>query len=281
MMHKMRLHNGPFELIANGTKTIELRLNDEKRKTIKVGDIIEFENRITHDRIEVSVVSLNVYESFEELYKHYDKVSMGYGLNEDAKASDMELYYSKEEQAKYGVLAIEIKLLTEKVKEIVYNFDNILLKDVNNIVRRAKVLIENKSGEILTCFCNNNYFFTGGHVEDDESDKECLEREVLEETGSSLPLNDAKHFMAIKYLNKDYPNAGDVSLYITNYYVIVNDFVPDFERVNLTDDEKKGEFKLVYIPKSDIISVLEKSLATATRKGPVKDTIEVLKKYLK
>ena len=49
----------------------------------------------------------------------------------------------------------------------------------------------------------------------------------------------------------------------------------------LTDDEKKGEFKLVYISKSDIISVLEESLATATRKNPVKDTIEVLKEYLK
>lgn len=281
MIYKMRLHNRPFELIADGTKTFELRLNDEKRKKIKVGDIIEFENRITHDRIEASVVSLNVYENFEELYKHYDKVSIGYSLDEDAKSSDMELYYSKEEQAKYGVLAIGIKLLTEKVKEIVYNYDNILLKDVNNVVRRAKILIENNNGEILTCFCNNNYFFTGGHVDGDESDKECLEREILEETGSTLSLSSLKLFMTIRYFNKDYPNVGDISLYITNYYVIKNDFVPVFENASLTKDEKKGDFKLIYIPKSDIISILEKSLITATRKGAVKDTIEVLKEYLK
>lgn len=31
-MHEMRLHNEPFVLIKNGTKTIELRLNDEKRR---------------------------------------------------------------------------------------------------------------------------------------------------------------------------------------------------------------------------------------------------------
>lgn len=43
----MRLHNSPFKLIKNGTKTIELRLNDEKRKLIKVGDIIRFTNRVT------------------------------------------------------------------------------------------------------------------------------------------------------------------------------------------------------------------------------------------
>ena len=29
-MHEMKLNNGPFERIKNGTKTIELRLNDEK-----------------------------------------------------------------------------------------------------------------------------------------------------------------------------------------------------------------------------------------------------------
>ena len=108
-----------------------------------------------------------------------------------------------------------------------------------------------------------------------------IEEQILEETGSSLPLDDAKLFMSIKYFNKDYPNAGDLSLYITNYYVIKNDFVPDLGNVYLTDDEKNGEFKLVYISKSDIISVLEESLATATRKNPVKDTIEVLKEYLK
>ena len=35
MKHIMRLNNGPFESIKSGTKTIELRLNDEKRKRIK------------------------------------------------------------------------------------------------------------------------------------------------------------------------------------------------------------------------------------------------------
>ena len=31
MKHERKLNNGPFERIKNGTKTIELRLNDEKR----------------------------------------------------------------------------------------------------------------------------------------------------------------------------------------------------------------------------------------------------------
>ena len=41
MKHKMKLNNGPFERIKNGTKTIELRLNDEKRQLLKIKDLIE------------------------------------------------------------------------------------------------------------------------------------------------------------------------------------------------------------------------------------------------
>lgn len=36
MKHEIKLNNGPFELIKNGTKTIELRLNDEKRQLLKI-----------------------------------------------------------------------------------------------------------------------------------------------------------------------------------------------------------------------------------------------------
>ena len=108
-MHEMRLHNEPFVLIKNGTKTIELRLNDEKRRQIKVGDIITFTNRSNNEQISTVVINLHKYDSFEELYKHFDKVEMGYAEDEPAESKDMEAYYSKEEQDKYGVLGIEIR----------------------------------------------------------------------------------------------------------------------------------------------------------------------------
>lgn len=40
MTHNMKLHPGPFALIAQGNKTIELRLWDEKRRLIRMGDDI-------------------------------------------------------------------------------------------------------------------------------------------------------------------------------------------------------------------------------------------------
>ena len=47
MVHEMRLNDEPFQAIKDGTKTIEMRLYDEKRRMIQVGDVIRFTNRET------------------------------------------------------------------------------------------------------------------------------------------------------------------------------------------------------------------------------------------
>lgn len=114
MKHKMNLNSEPFKNIKNKTKTIELRLNDEKRQLLKIGDLIEFTNVVTLETIIVEVKSLHKYSNFEELYKHFDKVSMGYDKDDLASFKDMEQYYSKEEQEKYGVIGIEIKVIEDR-----------------------------------------------------------------------------------------------------------------------------------------------------------------------
>lgn len=111
MIHEMRLNKEPFEKIEKGTKTIELRLYDEKRSLIKENDIIEFTNREDDRKLKTKVIKLHKYNSFEELYKHFNKIELGYEENEIANPSDMEKYYSKEEQEKYGVVGIEIKII--------------------------------------------------------------------------------------------------------------------------------------------------------------------------
>ena len=110
-MHELHLHDGPFNLIKSGTKTIEMRLWDEKRKIIKVGDIIEFTNRSTKEKIKAKVKALYNYSNFDELYKHFDKISLGYGIDEEADPHDMDIYYPLDKQKELGVVAIEIELV--------------------------------------------------------------------------------------------------------------------------------------------------------------------------
>lgn len=111
MIHKMKLKDKPFKLIKEEIKTIELRLYDEKRKLLNVGDVIEFTNIDTKEVIKVEILQLHRFNNFQELYKHFAKTSMGYGENEMADPTDMEEYYSKEEQQEYGVVGIEIELI--------------------------------------------------------------------------------------------------------------------------------------------------------------------------
>ncbi|MDD4213140.1 MAG: ASCH domain-containing protein [Bacilli bacterium] len=110
MKYEMNLWNDSFEAIKSGCKTIEMRLNDDKRKLINPGDIIKFINAKTNEKIECLVLAKYQYRDFEELYKNHDKISIGYQANEEANPSDMLTYYKKEEIQKYGVLGIEVKV---------------------------------------------------------------------------------------------------------------------------------------------------------------------------
>jgi len=167
-----------------------------------------------------------------------------------------------------------------KMKQIVHNYDSLYEKDVNRIVKRAKALIINSKNEIAVCFSHDNYFFLGGHVDSNESDYECLKREILEEAGVSLEFNLNDILFSIIYYNKDYPEKGINTKSITNYYIIRTDLEVNEENLNLTESEKDGKFKIRFIHKDNIISILEKSLDSASRKVVVLDTLKVLKAYL-
>lgn len=113
MTHKMKLNPDPFEMICSGKKTIELRLNDEKRQKIKVGDRIEFTQTETGECLIVQIIAIHRFDSFAELYQKLPLLKCGYTKAdiETAKPEDMDLYYTPEQQEKYGVLGIELKVL--------------------------------------------------------------------------------------------------------------------------------------------------------------------------
>ena len=108
----MKLNPTPFEMIKGGEKTIELRLYDEKRQQVKTGDTIFFTNTATGEMLHTSVLKLHRFDTFDELYNALPLLKCGYTTEnvEKANPADMEQYYSKEEQEKYGVVGIELRL---------------------------------------------------------------------------------------------------------------------------------------------------------------------------
>ena len=112
-IHEMRLDDAPFAKIASGEKTIELRLNDEKRAAIEVGDLIRFTRRDSGETLTVRVMALYRFASFDELYKAIALDKCGYAPEKHASASprDMDAYYPREAQEKYGVVGIGVEIV--------------------------------------------------------------------------------------------------------------------------------------------------------------------------
>lgn len=111
MLHEMKLHNAPFHGIKSGKKTVEMRLYDEKRSKIRADDLIEFSNADTGEKLLCRVLNTYLYPSFEELYRHHDKISIGYKEGENADPKDMLAYYSQEKIDRYGVVAIAVDIV--------------------------------------------------------------------------------------------------------------------------------------------------------------------------
>ena len=78
MTHQMNLHPAPFALIKSGQKTIELRLNDEKRRRIRVGDRLLFINTVSGEALRCTVTALYCFNSFGELYRALPLRQCGY-----------------------------------------------------------------------------------------------------------------------------------------------------------------------------------------------------------
>lgn len=115
MKHTMKLRPSPFRMIQCGEKTYELRLYDEKRQCINIGDEIEFVNTKTENLLVVRIKNIHIFKNFTELYQELPLLKCGYTEENLAYANpaDMESYYSKEQQMQYGVVAFEIEKITK------------------------------------------------------------------------------------------------------------------------------------------------------------------------
>jgi len=107
----MRLATGPFAKIASGKKIIESRLYDEKRQLINLGDQIEFTCKDDPTRKVLAIVrALYLYPDFENLFLDFPPENFG-GESKDELIKEIETFYSKKEQEKYGVVGIKLLLV--------------------------------------------------------------------------------------------------------------------------------------------------------------------------
>lgn len=109
----MKLQSAPFTAIKSGTKDIELRLNDEKRQKLQIGDIITFSKLPEEtETVTTEIVGLLRYATFADLVEDFSPKRMG-GTDKLSIVEGMIRYYSREEQEEYGVLGIKLRLVKD------------------------------------------------------------------------------------------------------------------------------------------------------------------------
>ena len=114
---EMKLRPDPFNRICSGEKTIEYRLYDEKRSLLNKGDYIRFTEIADEERtVLVEIVDIFTAPSFLALEQKL--VETGLLAKGSFSPIRMRKYYSVEDEEKYGVMGIKIRVVSSAALDI-------------------------------------------------------------------------------------------------------------------------------------------------------------------
>lgn len=114
MNYTMKLNEEPFERIASGKKTIEVRLFDEKRSKINIGDTITFfKLPDLKTFVNVEVIGLSRFKDFKRLFSVFGTKPFNHPIDFtiEKQIKGMREIYSQEKENEFGVLGIHMKLI--------------------------------------------------------------------------------------------------------------------------------------------------------------------------
>lgn len=174
MKHVMHLSDSPFDRMMNGEKIREYRVNDDKRKLVRVDDVIEFHRLNSDDVMIMDVVKVETFPNLEEaVCKYFD---LDYKSRYDDVASVVHGFISKgymsvDEINENGVVVIEVK--KHRISHL--NATACYLKSEEKVLM---IKFNKKWGCV--------YAPPGGKFESGESPTDCILREFYEETGLTL-----------------------------------------------------------------------------------------------
>ena len=129
------------------------------------------------------------------------------------------------------------------MKVVKFNNYNVNEENVKSIVTRVKAFIINDKNEVMLGHSKDCVQLPGGHRENDEELEETLLREIGEEVGIQLDLNDiVGNFFEIRHYVKFEESITECSLHNIVYFLIKTNKKPNIKKVHLTEHEKENNF---------------------------------------
>lgn len=142
---------------------------------------------------------------------------------------------------------------------ILINDDNLTSDDIDYEVIRVKGIVINSNDEVIVVHNNNTYQFPGGHNRKDESLEATLEREIKEELGINLKVDNGPFMMLTTY-DSNYFDTGSKVCSKIYYYIVKSDLDPDINNLSLDAIEKETDFNIYRVNLSGMKSFLRTSI---------------------
>jgi ASC-1-like (ASCH) protein len=107
-VHELNLYRHYFDLVAAGTKTIEVRVKYPRLADVAAGDIIRFQIKGTDETCELKVKRVTEYANFEALLDGEGPANVNPTATREQQLNNIRAIYPPEKEA-LGALAIEIE----------------------------------------------------------------------------------------------------------------------------------------------------------------------------
>ncbi|MEU0083643.1 ASCH domain-containing protein [Streptomyces sp. NPDC006274] len=107
-VHELNLYRQYFELVAAGTKTIEVRVKYPHLAELTAGDTIRFRIKDTDETCDVQVLRVTEYPDFEALLDGEGPANVNATASRDQQLASIRTIYGPEKEA-LGALAIQIE----------------------------------------------------------------------------------------------------------------------------------------------------------------------------
>ena len=145
------------------------------------------------------------------------------------------------------------------MKRVIINDNNLDIKDIDYDVIRVKGLVINSNDELIIVENNNTFQFPGGHIRKDEALEDSLAREINEELGIDVNIDNGP-FMMITTYDNNYFDTGSKVCNKIYYYVVKCDSEPDINNLKLDAIEKETDFNIIKVKLRDLDAFLNKAL---------------------
>ena len=150
----------------------------------------------------------------------------------------------------------------------IVNLNNLKDQDINSYLHKVRVVVLNSENKLFITDMMGSYNLPGGRVEENEDIQVTLKREVKEELGIDISLDEPIYLGNYHFYHAGFPEKGK-TVFRDNeidLFLLPNPKEYQQDNTNLTEDEKNQKFGIKFVKLEDIPQLLQEQSLNSFKK---------------